>query len=69
MVPPYVHILAIAALLTIPFYFFNKYLLKKLNPRESGAKLLVYFITVVVTAFAYMGAGVYLIIAVAKIIK
>ncbi len=69
VVPYLLFIVGIPGIMTIPFYFFNKYLIKKIKPRESGTKLLAYFTAVVVTAFAYLGLATYLIITVAKMLK
>lgn len=63
------NIFIIAALLTVPFYFINKILMRKLKPRESGKNLLLYFVTMVVSVFVYLTVGVYLIITVAKLIN
>ena len=52
--------------MTVPFYFFNKYLLKITKPRQRGRNLLLYFITVIIGAVVYITAGVYLIVKAAK---
>ncbi|MBL0147043.1 MAG: hypothetical protein IPP48_16345 [Chitinophagaceae bacterium] len=69
LIPPGLGILLIAGLMTIPFYFFNQYLQQKIKPRESGKKLLLYFIIVIATIFLYITAGIYVIIAVAKYLQ
>jgi hypothetical protein len=70
LVVPYLLLfVGIPGLMTFPFYFFNQYLIKKIKPRESGYKLLIYFTVVIATAFTYMAAGAYLIITVAKMLK
>lgn len=66
---PQLNIFIIAGLMTLPFYFFNRLLLRKIKPRENGKKLLLYFFTMVVSIFIYITAGVYLVIAVAKLIN
>lgn len=55
--------------MTVPFYFFNRFLLRKIKPRDSGSKLLIYFMVLLVSAFIYITAGVYLAVAVAKLIN
>ena len=55
--------------MTVPFYFFNRFLLRKIKPRKNGSRLLMYFILLVVSAFIYITAGVYLAVAVAKLIN
>lgn len=55
--------------MTVPFYYFNRFLLRKIKPRENGSRLLMYFILLVVSAFIYITAGVYLAVAVAKLIN
>jgi hypothetical protein len=69
MIVPYLHILIIAAIMTIPFYFFNKFLVKRIKPREKGANLLLYFVTVVVSIFIYISAVIFVVIWIAKLIK
>ncbi|HMI78386.1 MAG TPA: hypothetical protein VK484_06305 [Ferruginibacter sp.] len=62
-------LLIIPGLMAIPFYFFNKYLIKKIKPRESGKNLLLYFIVMSAAAFAYITIGVFLIIWVGTLLK
>ncbi len=61
--------LIIPALMALPFYFLNKYLVRKMRPRESGRNLLLYFATVVLAAFVYIAAGVFLIIWAGVLLK
>jgi hypothetical protein len=46
-------IIAIALLVAAPFYFFNRYLLKKIKPSETGKRLALYFISVLILALLY----------------
>jgi hypothetical protein len=62
-------VLLIAGALTAPFYFFNKYLQQKINPRESGKKLLLYLCVLLCAVFIYIAGGVYLIVGIAKLLK
>ncbi len=61
--------LGIPGLMTIPFYFFNKYLQKKINPRDSGKNLLLYLAILLSSLFIYMTIGIYLIVGIAKVLK
>jgi len=58
--------LGIPLLMVIPYYFFNRFLVKKINPRESGKKLILYFIVNLVAVFIYLSAAVFIIIWIAK---
>jgi hypothetical protein len=69
VIPYLLAIIGIPGLMTIPFYFFNKYLQQKINPRKSGRHLLLYFITLIATLFVYISIGVLLIIAIARLLK
>ena len=69
VIPYSLAIIGIPGLMTIPFYYFNKYLQQKINPRESGLKLLQYFVILIVSLFIYVSMGVLLIIEVAKLLK
>lgn len=62
-------IIAVSVLMAVPFYFFNRYLLQKIRPGESGKRMIGYFVTVVITAFIYSIIGVILMVWVGKSIK
>lgn len=47
------NIIVVAVLMAIPFYFFNRYLLQKIKPGESGKNALKYFLVVLITALFY----------------
>jgi hypothetical protein len=67
LVVPYLFlVMGITGVMTIPFYFFNKYLVKLTKPRKSGGNLLLYFFLVLLSAFVYITAGIYLIVKAAK---
>ena len=61
--------LAVPALMALPFYFLNKFLVRKMKPRESAKNLLLYFITVILSAFVYISIGVFLIVWVGVLLK
>lgn len=46
-------LIVMAILLAVPYYYFNGYLVKKIRPKESGKRLISFFITVFVTALIY----------------
>jgi hypothetical protein len=52
--------------MALPFYFFNKFLQHKINPRQSGRRLLLYFSAVIIAAFIYVTIGIFLIVWVTK---
>jgi hypothetical protein len=66
MYPAYLGIFIMAAVLTVPFYFFNKFLLRRIQPGQSGKKLLLYFLIIAVNAFVYITTGIYLVIKAVK---
>lgn len=66
---PQFTILLLAVILTLPFYFFNRFLMRKLRPRESGKNLLVYFATIVLSVFVYITACIFVVITVARLIN
>jgi hypothetical protein len=59
-------IIGMAVLMAFPFYFFNRYLVQKIRPGESGKRMIGYFITVMITALFYSVIGVILMIWVRK---
>ena len=63
------NLLLIPGLMAVPYYFYNRYLLRKLRPRESSRNLLVYFLVTILAAFVYISIGVFLIIRVAVYFK
>lgn len=69
MYPAYLGIFIMAAVLTLPFYFFNKFLLRRIKPGQSGKKLLLYFLIIAVSAFVYIAAAVYLVVLMAQFIN
>jgi hypothetical protein len=52
-------IIAITVLMAFPFYFFNRYLVKKLKPGENIRNTVQYFLIVLITALIYSGAGAF----------
>ena len=52
--------------MVVPVYFFNQWLIQKIRPRESGKKLLAYFMITILASFIYISAGVFLVIRLAK---
>ena len=70
LIVPYLLLnIGIPVLMTIPFYFFNKYLQKKIRPRESIKRLGAYFLIVILAIFVYITVGVFLIIKIAKLLQ
>jgi uncharacterized membrane-anchored protein len=69
MYPAYLGILITAAVITVPFYFFNKFLIRRIKPKQSGTNLLLYFAIVVLSMFIYISACIYLAVWVAKMIN
>jgi hypothetical protein len=55
-------IIAMALLVAAPFYFFNRYLLRKIRPSETGKRLFLYFISVLVVAILYSIISVLLMV-------
>jgi hypothetical protein len=55
-------IIAMALLVAAPFYFFNRYLVKKIKPSESGKRLVLYFINVVILEMLYSIIGVLIMV-------
>ncbi len=66
---PYIQLFIPALLLTIPFYFLNNFLQKKIKPRENGNRLLLYFIVVIISIFVYITIATFLVIAIAKFLR
>ena len=66
MIIPYLNIVFMTGLVAAPFYFFNRYLIQKIKPKQSSKRLIVYFLTVLITALLYAGASVILMIWYAK---
>ena len=60
LIPANLHIIFITVLVAFPFYFFNRYLIQKIQPKESGKKLLCYFAIVLITASLYSITAVFL---------
>lgn len=65
----YLGILITAAVITLPFYFFNKFLQRLIKPGESGSNMLLYFVIVLLTMFIYITASIYMAVWVAKMIN
>ena len=55
-------IIAMALLVAAPFYFFNRYLVKKIRPSDTGKRLALYFITVLTLALLYSIVSVLVIV-------
>lgn len=62
-------VLLIAGILTAPFYFFNSYLQRKINPRDGGKKLLLYLGILLCSLFIYIMGGIFLIVGVARFLQ
>jgi predicted PurR-regulated permease PerM len=67
--PYFLKVLLLTVLMAVPFYFFNKYLQRKINPRKNGKKLILYFILVFLFSFLYISTGTFLFIEAVKFLK
>jgi small-conductance mechanosensitive channel len=63
----FLKVLILTAAMALPFHFFNKYLQQKINPRESGKNLLLYFAIVILFLLVYISIFMYLFIKAVKI--
>ncbi len=52
------HIISIAVIMAVPFYYFNKYLIRKFAPGQAVRTTFMYFIFVFVAALLYSAVGV-----------
>jgi predicted PurR-regulated permease PerM len=68
-IPANLGVLLIACLMTFPFWFFNKYLQKKISPRENAKRLLIYIVVIIAAVFIYITIGVFLIVGIAKLLQ
>lgn len=55
-------VIALALIVAVPFYFLNRYLLKKIRPSETGKRLALYFISVLILALLYSIASVLIMV-------
>jgi len=60
MMIPYLNIVFTVGLVAAPYYFFNRYLIKKIRPYASGKRLALFFISVIITALLYSALGILL---------
>jgi len=58
-IPYLLLLLGIPAIMSIPFYFFNSWLMQQLRPRESFSRLFLYIAIVSSTAFVYITLVMY----------
>lgn len=58
-VPYLLLLLGIPAIMSIPFYFFNKWMLMQLRPRESFTRLFFYLAVILIAAFVYLTLVMY----------
>ena len=65
-IPANLHIILMAVLVAAPYYFFNRYLIQKIRPTQNGKRLIVYFLSVLITALLYGSASVILMVWYAK---
>ena len=65
-IPANFHIILMAVLVAAPYYFFNRYLIQKIRPNKNGKRLIVYFLSVLITALLYGSASVILMVWYAK---
>ena len=70
LIVPYMFaVVGIPLLMAIPFYFFNRFLVRKMRPRENGRNLLMYFTVTVISVFLYISLGIFMIIRVALVFR
>ena len=69
MIPYWFVVISIPALLVIPVYYFNQFLISRIRPRDNGKRLLAFFIITIGAVFIYISAIVYLIMGVARCLK
>ena len=62
-------IITIAVLMAVPYYFFNRYLARKIKPGESGKGTLLYFIVALTTAVLYGCTGILVMIYARGLLK
>ena len=62
-------VVGIPLLMAIPFYFFNRFLVRKMRPRENGRNLLMYFTVTVISVLLYISLGIFMIIRVALVFR
>lgn len=58
-IPYLLLLLGIPAIMSVPFYFFNKWILIQLRPRESFSRLFFYIALILITAFVYLTLVMY----------
>lgn len=58
-IPYLLLLLGIPAIMSVPFYFFNKWLMQQLRPRESFSRLFSYMAIVLITGFVYITLVMY----------
>jgi uncharacterized membrane protein len=61
-IPGIIPTLVILVLVALPYYFFNKYLVKKLRPRESAMRLMIFFTVVLITSLLYSMVAVIIMV-------
>ena len=54
--------LCVPICLAIPFFYFNRWLIRKLRPGEALRKMLLYYLIVLPIAFVLITLGIYLIL-------
>lgn len=65
--PWFLLLIGIPGLISIPFYFFDLYLKRKIEPVKSFKKLLLYLIIMLPVAFAYVTLTMTIIIKVMQL--
>jgi len=63
LIPANLHVIFISFLVAFPFYFFNRYLIQKLKPKENAKRLLCYFAVILIAASLYSVIAVFLMIS------
>ena len=66
-IPYLLLLLGIPAIMSVPFYFFNRWMLVRLRPKESFSRLFFYIAVIVITAFIYLTVVMYGVIRVLQV--
>ncbi len=65
-IPYTLALIGIPGLMVVPYYYLNRYLLNKLQPRRNARQLLLFFFVAILFTFIYMSVGIWLVVWVAK---
>lgn len=66
-IPYLLLLLGVPAIMSVPFYFFNKWMLVQLRPKESFSRLFFYIGVIVISSFIYLTLVMYGVIRLLQI--